>query len=126
MVSDISRDVKFSRFTLAVLKDSGWYEVDLELGEQFFWGKNEGCSIFSASCPHYTVSEFCSPKDRDSCSDDHIYRTSCSKSTFTGSCKINVNVESCKVYESSPQEPYKTGIDSMCLRVEVNDFFISK
>ena len=123
MTPVIHRDSVFSRFSLSVLKDSGWYKIDLEMGEQFFWGKGDGCSVFSTSCPHLNVTEYCSSRDGDACSDDHIYQTNCSKSTFTGTCKVKTNVKSCKVFESRSQKPYRTGINSMCLRVEVKNIY---
>lgn len=39
-------DARFSRLSLAVAKDSGWYDIDLDLGENYIWRKNEGCGIF--------------------------------------------------------------------------------
>ena len=73
MVSDDTLDAKFSKMSLAVAKDSGWYEVDLSLGEDYFWGKNEGCDIFDNTCSHTTVSEFCPVKNHRGCSDNHMY-----------------------------------------------------
>ena len=60
MVPDDTLDARMSKMTLAVAKDSGWYEVDLGKGEHYTWAKGEGCSVFENSCDHVNVSEFCS------------------------------------------------------------------
>jgi len=37
-----------SRFTMELLKGSGWYLPDFKSAEPYFWGNKEGCSIASA------------------------------------------------------------------------------
>jgi len=41
LISDIS---------LAFYEDSGWYEVDYEKANIFYWGKNKGCEFFKKNC----------------------------------------------------------------------------
>lgn len=119
MVSDDSMDARFSVMSLALAKDSGWYDVDLSLGENYFWGKGEGCSIFESSCSHSTVSEFCSVSGHSGCSDNHMYRTRCDQSNLTGSCKIYLNIKSCKVAHKSEEVYFEFGANSMCLNTKV-------
>lgn len=40
----------YSRLTLALLEDSGWYEPNYEVAEQLHWGKNLGCDFAKRSC----------------------------------------------------------------------------
>jgi leishmanolysin len=40
----------FSVFTLALLRDMGFYYVDLELGEPMTWAKNGGCGFLNSKC----------------------------------------------------------------------------
>ena len=43
-----------SRMTLAVLHDSGWYNVDFRRADSgYSWGKNLGCDFAMKSCLHY-------------------------------------------------------------------------
>lgn len=119
MVSDDTTDAKYGPMSLAVGKDSGWYEIDSQMGEHYFWGKDEGCHIFENTCSTVNVSEFCSTAGLNRCSDNHIYQTSCSQTTFTGSCKINLNVLSCKKHHTPSQNIYHFGNDAMCLNTKL-------
>ncbi|CAB3403181.1 unnamed protein product [Caenorhabditis bovis] len=40
----------YSRLTLALLEDSGWYEPNYETAEDLHWGKNLGCDFSMKSC----------------------------------------------------------------------------
>ena len=123
MVSDDTRDAKYTRMSLSIAKDSGWYDVDITTGENYFWGKQEGCSIFEASCSHTSVSEFCNEEFHRGCNDNHMYQTSCSNSEFTGTnCNIYLNIKSCKVNHESTQKAFSYGPDSICLPSQVTDF----
>jgi hypothetical protein len=125
MVSDDTTDAKFTRMSLAVAKDSGWYEVDLDMGETYFWGKDEGCDIFEKTCSHTTVSEFCQPDatkapgssywGKNQCSDNHMYRTTCLQYLFASTCPINLNTESCVKPKTSYITGFTYGSDSVCL-----------
>ena len=119
MVSDDTTDAKFTSINLAIAKDSGWYEVDLSLGEHYFWGKDEGCSIFESSCPHSTVSEFCNVEGHKGCSDNHMYTTLCESDDYTGNCNIYLNTKSCKVRHTPSSDAFAYGSDSLCLNAKV-------
>jgi hypothetical protein len=111
-------DPKLSRITLAIAQDSGWYEVDMDSGEHYFWGKNKGCGFVNSSCPTH-INEFCDENYSVSCSENHHYVTKCSKSYYTGTCKSNLNVRSCKVHHSIFDNAYRYGPDAVCLRTIV-------
>lgn len=123
MVADDTTDARFTAMSLAVGKDSGWYEIDLSLGENFFWGKGEGCKIFENTCDHATVTEFCNDESKRGCSDNHMYTTSCDSSTFSGSCNINLNVKSCKTNHTPSIDAFTYGTSSLCLAGEVGFIF---
>ncbi|XP_068688263.1 leishmanolysin-like peptidase [Montipora foliosa] len=40
----------FSRLTLALMEDTGWYKVNYEMAEPLLWGKNLGCLFAKNSC----------------------------------------------------------------------------
>ena len=112
-------DSKISRMSLAVAKDSGWYEIDLDLGHTFFWGKNEGCLMFRNTCSSVNVSEFCDNVNRMQCDDNNMYITACSKIVFNENCPINLNIISCKTFHVSPHENFYYGYDAVCLNTLV-------
>lgn len=39
-----------SKFTLSLLEDSGFYQVDSEQAEEFYWAKNAGCNFAAFFC----------------------------------------------------------------------------
>ena len=117
MTANFSTDSILSVMTLAVAKDSDWYEVDLSLGEQFFWGKDEGCGIFQAKCSE--VSEFCMYRFEYECSDNHVYNTICHQSPFAPECKIKINIQNCKKNNASEIKAFSHGRDAVCLPLKV-------
>ena len=40
----------FSRLTLAVLEDSGWYSVDYAAASTLLWGRERGCQFVLGGC----------------------------------------------------------------------------
>ena len=66
-----------SEFTLALMEDSGWYKVDYNYSEPYFWGHNEGCDWFTADCIDKTTQEsnfvqyFCDKALDNGCSYDY-------------------------------------------------------
>lgn len=48
--SGISGDAAISNFTLKLLDDSGWYQVNYSKVDPIFWGKGRGCNFFSKAC----------------------------------------------------------------------------
>ena len=115
MVPDDTLDARTSKMSLAVAKDSGWYEVDLGMGEHYTWAKGEGCSVFDSSCDHVNVSEFCSASGHYGCSDDHMYKTLCQTGLFIGNCPINLQRESCVVPGPTNYTRHTRGASSVCL-----------
>jgi len=42
----IINKMKYSIFTIALLEDSGWYEVDYSLADTYDFGFSNGCNFF--------------------------------------------------------------------------------
>lgn len=40
----------FSRLSLAVLEDSGWYTVSYSAAEPLVWGRGKGCGFITQGC----------------------------------------------------------------------------
>ena len=95
MVSEDVPIAKFSKMTLALLKDSGWYEIDLGMGDHYTWGKGEGCAMFQNSCTYGKVEEKCSQNNNFGCDKTFKYKMKCKRTTFTGSCNIKTKGETC-------------------------------
>ncbi|KPM09199.1 leishmanolysin-like protein [Sarcoptes scabiei] len=43
----------YSRITLALMEDTGWYRVNYSLAQSFKWGKNLGCDFAMKSCKEW-------------------------------------------------------------------------
>ena len=66
-----------SYFTLALFEDSGWYKVDYDKIEPYFWGKDAGCDFFNIQCIDSTTHKtnwpqyWCDSSYNDHCSHDY-------------------------------------------------------
>jgi len=79
-----------SKFTLGLMEDSGWYDIDYNYAEPFTWGQNEGCQWFVDHCidnktglsnfPQY----FCESNDDNGCSFDYTSIGYCMMVNVTG------------------------------------------
>ena len=114
MVSDDTKDAKYTEMSLAVANDSGMYVVDFGTAEEYFWAKGEGCDHFLTTCPTTTVNEYCSQPQAYSCSDNLLYKTSCHNSQFTGDCNINLQFSWCKNEKKEQTKYFYYGHDSIC------------
>ena len=95
MVSEDVLNPKFSKFSLAILKDSGWYEIHMEKAEKISWGHNEGCNFVTGQKNIIEHSEHCELSGSLRCSDDFTYISKCNKSKYTNSFHINQDHQSC-------------------------------
>jgi hypothetical protein len=50
MVPETPLISSLSKFSLSLFKDSGFFLVDVDQAEEFFWGKNAGCNFVSFFC----------------------------------------------------------------------------
>lgn len=84
-----------SNFTLALLQDSGLYDVDYSKAERLQWGYQKGCKFYDFSC-NSSFPEYCtsaqSKEEEIFCSEDYTSKTLCLKSTFSDQCNINEHV----------------------------------
>ncbi len=47
-----------SQFTYSLLQGTGWYQVDMNGAQNYDWGQNAGCGIFSI-CPSGSINGYC-------------------------------------------------------------------
>ena len=53
MISGLMYELRISEFALAMLEGSGWYAVDYNYAEPYFFGEGEGCGFLMGSCGNY-------------------------------------------------------------------------
>jgi hypothetical protein len=76
----------FSKFTMAVLEDSGWYDVTYNNLDDLSWGYQKGCNFMSNGCKNkgdYT--EFCY-QSSSSCNSQGNSKGSCQKDALSDGC----------------------------------------
>jgi leishmanolysin len=120
MVPDDTLHARFSQLSLAVAADSGWYDVDFLDGDEYTYGRNEGCGMFSNRCVRSVITEFCNNVGKTTCSDNFKYISLCRKSKFTGNCNINLNHRSCKRFRKSNTKSFRYGRRSICQNCQVS------
>ncbi|NXU77946.1 LMLN peptidase, partial [Oreotrochilus melanogaster] len=69
----------FSRITLALMEDTGWYRANYSMAEKLDWGRNKGCDFVLKSC------KFWIDQKRRNCSDWFYFKDSLC-TCFCGNC----------------------------------------
>lgn len=60
MTASSIKNAAFSKFTMALLVDSGWYDIEWSLLEPFYYGEGKGCDFVNKACKSSTkYREFC-------------------------------------------------------------------
>ena len=98
MTGATTQNSVFSRMTLALMEDTGWYKVDYSLAEPLHWGENMGCLFAKNSCKAWmsfqrsakeTIAPFCDILDSPSegkhtkCTVDHRSVAICNLGEYT-------------------------------------------
>ncbi|XP_075222194.1 leishmanolysin-like peptidase, invadolysin [Lycorma delicatula] len=73
----------YSRLTLALMEDTGWYKANYSMAQELTWGRNLGCDFVTKSCKNWidthrakgkSIHPFCDKVKRDpletECTDD--------------------------------------------------------
>ncbi|XP_030065678.1 leishmanolysin-like peptidase [Microcaecilia unicolor] len=50
MTGSLTQNRVFSRITLALMEDTGWYRANYSMAEKLDWGRNKGCDFAMKSC----------------------------------------------------------------------------
>jgi hypothetical protein len=69
-----------SNFSLKLLEDSGWYEVNYDMAEPFFWAKGSGCKILKGDCGLKGVG--CTKMGEGGCHYNYNVQSSCVSSVL--------------------------------------------
>lgn len=87
MTGTASRNPVFSDLTMALLKDTGWYDTNLSLTGQLLWGQGQGCDFALRSCPNWPSGYqgyFCTTNNQAGCTADYQAKGVCQISEATG------------------------------------------
>ena len=115
MVAEDVGIAKFSKMTLALLADSQWYEIDMNKGDYYTWGKGEGCDIFMKSSSKLaSVEEVCIGNNNFGCDKTFKYKMTCKGSTFTGKQEIKTKGSNCLKPNSKIYFFEHSSINSKC------------
>ncbi|XP_065185667.1 leishmanolysin-like peptidase [Sycon ciliatum] len=94
MTGTFTQDYSYSRLTMSLMEDTGWYGVNYSLADDLVWGKNAGCDFVSQSCGSWMtarnstgVQPFClnlaTESRRFFCNVDHSAKAVCNLAQFT-------------------------------------------
>lgn len=61
----------FSRLTLAIMEDSGWYRANYSLAQRLAWGRGLGCDFVMKSCKFWMDQQ----RQRSEAGPDHDHVT---------------------------------------------------
>lgn len=83
MTAAMDGECAISEITLALLEDTGWYNVHYYTGGLFKFGKKEGCKFLNSKCVDDNnkiqfPNEFCTENDKSICNTGGILKGSCS------------------------------------------------
>ena len=83
MTGSSSYNPRRSRITLALLEDSGWYDVDYSKADSFTFGEGEGCDFAQGTCDSWRGPYKCGSKEKGGwgCSWDRKTTNLCSLKT---------------------------------------------
>jgi hypothetical protein len=77
----------YSKFTMAVLEDSGWYYPNYNLSDEFFFGEGAGCDMFQNGCQAASKPrEYCYSQQGAYCTLDFYAKGYCSSEGFSDNC----------------------------------------
>lgn len=57
MTGAFTQNSVFSRITLALMEDTGWYEANYDMAEPLRWGKGYGCTFAQNSCKAWMMAQ---------------------------------------------------------------------
>lgn len=96
MCGAIEFSPRFSKISLALMEDSGWYKVDYQKADLFEFGRGTGCGIFKMKCDLENFRELCQKSSLKEvkvrkvkgCDSGKIYRAVCDKETLANECRF--------------------------------------
>eukprot|EP01107_Rhizomastix_libera_P000018 TRINITY_DN10037_c0_g1_i1.p1 TRINITY_DN10037_c0_g1~~TRINITY_DN10037_c0_g1_i1.p1 ORF type:complete len:653 (+),score=114.53 TRINITY_DN10037_c0_g1_i1:35-1960(+) len=123
MVGSSSQLPQYSKFTLAVLEETGWYQADYSYADPFGFGYHKGCDFVMKTCSKATWgSIFCTTNGALSCTPDRSGPGSCvnedgkGSDTLADDCPYYLNIANTACTQSHSSSVYgeSYGASSRC------------
>lgn len=127
MTSFLTAKPVLSGATLSLIKDSTWYQVNMNYAEDLTWGKDDGCGFLSSVC-NTTFVEFCNTANLAICSPDFVGKSFCKATSFSDKCFLKdyiVGASSVCNYRTDFQNTTyyeNTGVFSRCFDTKITGF----
>ena len=133
MVANTVASPVISLFTLKLLEDSGWYQINEDMAEEFFWAKGTGCKfIKSAKCSYsgHTCGKGTAGTG-EGCFYDYTFQAICSSDAFQNQCNFftgtDFNRMDCRVEENRDLNrgmlfDEKYGFSSRCFNGNLREY----
>lgn len=87
MIAHVANDLVYTTLTLALLKDTGWYDVNYTMGEMPIFGVDKKCDFFTTKCLENSLTKFpeyfCDTSSANLCDFNHLYKAYCNVATYT-------------------------------------------
>ena len=121
MVANTVANPVISMFTLKLLEETGWYQVNPEMEEELEWGKGQGCAALTGEC--FIKGATCSRRGQEGCFYDYTFQALCTTDQFQGYCKFytgtDFNSHDCRAPENARMQTHQNlgeyyGFGSRC------------
>ena len=119
MVPDDFPNSKCSKMTLAVARDSGFYQIDLDNADYYSWGRGHGCGLIEKKCDAFLSSEMCENEGQIQCDSWGRVRRKCKVLVFSDGCGVWQNLVDCRQLRESGSGVNAYGPSSRCLNTKV-------
>ena len=97
---------KLSPFTMQLLNESGFYQINWTMEEAFTYGKGKGCPILKGQC---SASEnYCTKRGPNGCFFDHTTGGYCTTTPFSNGCMFKMGYSDCRD-STNPYKKYEQG-----------------
>lgn len=131
MASGVVHGRKVTQFTFGMLEATGWYELDYDYTEPYFFGQGQGCGFLRTSCAanSFKFEEFCKGSGRG-CAEHGRGGGTCSDDPSSDGCRyyvpdVNYDCESpdSENYLSLPNlQVFGRGSGSRCFSGDLTSF----
>lgn len=131
MVAQTVANPIISKFTLALLEDSGWYQPDYNYAEPVFYLKDEGCGVQLSKCEFY--GKTCGSSVDWGCFYDYTFKSYCLNDYFMNDCKlysaVDTDIHDCRFdnkdsHSDSVKEYFGAG--SRCFKTSLRSRFFMR
>ncbi|WOK99198.1 leishmanolysin-like peptidase [Canna indica] len=84
MTGSVDTKSVISNMTLALLEDSGWYQVNYSIADHLDWGQNQGTEFVASPCNHWKGAYHCNTTHMSGCTYNREAEGYCPIVTYNG------------------------------------------